>query len=644
MPSDAKFVRPHPQETIAAARRPLRRPLVLASVIALTLLLAAMPGRMRIAPLVESDYCYLLTAADRLCDGQGLTATQPVAPFVPWEWRYDWGFLTQWPAGYPLLVAGVRKAFGLSALDACRWIAVVACAAALAGWFTWIRRNVPYGVTGILLAAVGAGSCVTVASLSNPSTDAIVVAVLPYVLLLVCEARYDDSAAPDGISRRREMWCIAAAGLLSGGFFWIRYASIFVPFAVGLYLIMEWRRRTAGLQRLLVFGFTAALPIGALLLLNRAFGQASSAAAQLNLGSGVGFDFSWAKLAQAWWMFTDLGFYDHRPIAHSLFATWPVALVIGVMAIRPLRAAVPALLATPAIRLGACLIVALLGMLVAATTLFGEKFDYLGLDRYYQPVRPLYFLLFLSPLMMIPRRAVRVTLCVALLIAGFWIAQQEWARTYTRWTSSDRPTTPGGAWSRCFEPGAIELYAWLAAQNDSNLIVVSNFHEYITLETRIPAIPVPPNGEALGEWVSRISVSRGVTHPRVLFVLDPDNKWRSHWIAAPSEIIRDFQLTPCGAAPEGVRAYVFEPNAAAAPLAHARGPDGRSPHSKEWSARSHAGDLMKVDAAGDGVDGRDGFLRGAMQRAGIDDPLAGDHLVAGEVRVAVQHEIRLDPR
>ncbi|MDO8629863.1 MAG: hypothetical protein Q7R41_05170 [Phycisphaerales bacterium] len=573
MPSDAKFVRPHPLDNIAAARRPLRRSLVFASAIVLTLLLAALPGRMRIAPLVESDYCYLLTAADRLCDGQGLTATQPVAPFVPWEWRYDWGFLTQWPAGYPLLVAGVRKAFGLSALDACRWIAVVVCAAALAGWFTWIRRNVPYGVTGILLAAVGAGSCVTVASLTNPSTDAILVAVLPYILLLVCAARWDDSAAPDAPSRRREMSCVAAAGLLAGVLFWIRYASLFVPFAVGLYLFMEWRRRATGLHRLLVFGFAAALPIFALLLLNRTFGQAPSAAAQLNLGSSVGFDFSWVKFAQALWMFTDLGFYDHRPIAHWLYATWPVALVIGVMAIKPVRAAVPALLETPAIRLGACLVVALLGMLVVATTLFGAKYDYLGLDRYYLPVRPLYFLLFLSPLMMIPRRAVRATLCVALLIAGLWIAQQEWARTYARWTSSDRPTTPSGAWSRCFEPRAIELYAWLAAQDDPNLIVVSNFQEYITLETKIPAIPIPPNRETLGEWVSRISESRGVTRPRVLFVLDPDNKWRSQWIAAPDKIIREFQLAPCDAAPEGVRAYVFEPDDDATPLAHARGSD-----------------------------------------------------------------------
>jgi len=577
----APAARPSPLETLAAGRRPLRWSLVFVSVVTVALALAALPGRTRIAPLLESDYCYLLTAADRLHNGQGLTATQPVAPSQPWEWQYDWGFLTQWPAGYPLLVAGLRKAIGVSTIDACRWIGLFACAAALVGWFVWIRRSVPGGGTGVLLAAVGAGSCATVGSLTNPSTDALLIAVLPYILLLLGEARCRCSTGPDNQSQRREIVCLAAAGLLAGGLFWIRYASVFVPFAIALYLLTESRRRRpAGLRRrvvtpsppgggglfthalshLLVFGTAAALPIVALLLLNRALGQAQSATAQLNLGSGIGFDFSWAKLAQAWWMFTGLGFYDHRPAAHWLYATWPFVLMIAAVSIRPIRASMRALLDAPAIRLGACLVVALLGMLLAATTLFGSKFDYVGLDRYYLPVRPLYFLLFLTPLMMIPRRALRAILCVGLLIAGSWIVRQDWARTYTRLASAERPMTPYGAWSRCFEPGAGKLYAWLSGQNDPRLIVISNFHEYVALETGIPALPIPPNREALDEWISRIGASRGVTHPRVLFVLDPDNKWRSHWITPPETIIREFDLVPSAAAPGEINKYLFEPN------------------------------------------------------------------------------------
>ena len=38
------------------------------------------PGRSQILPLVESDYAYMLTAADRLYEGYGLTAPVPVAP------------------------------------------------------------------------------------------------------------------------------------------------------------------------------------------------------------------------------------------------------------------------------------------------------------------------------------------------------------------------------------------------------------------------------------------------------------------------------------------------------------------------------------------------------------------------------------
>ncbi len=555
--TDARPVRPHPADIVVAGSRPISWPRILIGVTTLTILLAAVPGRTQIPPLVESDYCYLLTAANRFFEGHGLTATPPVAPFVNWEWRGDWSFLTQWPAGYPLLVAALRKAAGLSTLDACRWIGVVACAFALVGWFAFVRRHVPLGVTGLLLTAVAAGSSLSVGMLTNPSTDVILIAVLPFVLLPACEV---GTASPDaGTSKAspQNMLRVGVTGLLAGGLFWMRYASVFVPFAIGLYLLLEWRRRSVGPRCLAVFSIAAAAPIVALLAINKVLGQATSTAATLNLGNETRFDFSLERVAQAWWMFTDLGFYDHHPITHWLYAAWPLTLIVGASVIRPVRSLVKSALSVSAVRIGACLAGSLLGMLVAATTLFGAKFNYVGLDRYYQPVKPLYPVLFLTPLLFIPRRAVRAALSTGLVICGLWIVQQEWVRTYARWAFSDRSATPLGAWSRCFEPGGRELYTWLAARSDPNLVVVSNFHEYIALETNIPAIPIPPNRQALDDWLSRIRVSRGVTVLHVLFVLDPDNKWRNHWIQPPTEIIREFRLELAPFTPQAIAGYIF---------------------------------------------------------------------------------------
>lgn len=62
-------------------------PWTVLGVAAVALVLAVLPGRRDIPPLVESDYCYLLTAADRFIAGKGLTTTTPVAPLQPWTWK-----------------------------------------------------------------------------------------------------------------------------------------------------------------------------------------------------------------------------------------------------------------------------------------------------------------------------------------------------------------------------------------------------------------------------------------------------------------------------------------------------------------------------------------------------------------------------
>jgi len=98
----------------------------------------------------------------------------------------------------------------------------------------------------------------------------------------------------------------------------------------------------------------------------------------------------------------------------------------------------------------------------------------------------------------------------------------------------------------------------LKGQNDPSLVVISNFHEYITLETMIPALPIPPDWATLDEWLARIRTSRRISAAHPIFVLDPSNKWRSGWIAPPEEIVETFNLRKIEM-PDPLGVYVFEP-------------------------------------------------------------------------------------
>ncbi len=579
----------------------------IAIMIGIAVLLALLPGRAQIAPLVESDYCYQLIAADRLAAGEGFTSLQPVAPGQPWEWEYDFGFLTQWPAGYSLLVGTVRAATGWTAIAVCRAIALAACAGALVGWFLWGRRVVPGGVTSCLAAAVTAMGAVSVASLTNPSTDVLLVAALPWVLLAA--ARAMDRIAPESLSngnfhrsgkqrasagaapqsttmdhrlpvRCSISWCMLA-GLAAGGLCWIRYAAVFVPAGIGLFMMLMLVRGRVRGRQVLVYALGAALPMAGLLCMNRLLAPGTSVQAQLNLGQRIGFEFSWDLLSSAWWRLTDLGYYDYKPWLHW---GWAAALPVGALVAAGLtrrshgaiRGRQPALrfelkaagheggregahhsVGAPAalsiMVLGTCLV-----MILAATALFGDKFNYVGLDRYYQPVRPLFVLLCLSPLVTVLKRWGRAALWAGLLLAGSWTVQQEWGRTYARWRAADRPTTPFGAWSRCFEPGASELYVWLRAQSRPSLVVVSNFHEFIAVETGMAVLPVPPDEATLSRWLKRIQAARGVDAVRVLFVLDPENRWRDYWLPDPAEVGKRFNLRAVDDLPETIAPYVFD--------------------------------------------------------------------------------------
>jgi len=587
MPDTVQFEKLNEGAPLGVPAPPPRWRWVLLGTLAVSLGLALLPHRTEIPPNIESDYCYLLLAADRFHDGKGLTSLAPQAPHQPWEWRYDWGWLTQWPIGYPLLVAGVRRMLGGTTINACLWINLVACALALVGWFAWVRYCAPRGVGGWLLAGVAAGCAVSTASLINPTTDILLVALIPLVLfcavralryaasgqgsLSPCEprasARADAPSAkvsardtlipPQNVRLRSLVW-FAVTGLAAGGLFWVRYAAMFVPLALGIYFTYAWARQRVRWGCVAVYTAAGLLPVVALLGLHRLHSADASAQAQLNLGSTAALDFSPTLLQEAWWTFTGMHFYDYLWYSHWLFALWPGVLVLGVCCVRPARRAFLRFLATPGVGLSALLLICLFGMLVGTTAVFGDKYHYTTLERYYFPGRPLYFLLFAAPLLLIPRRTVGVLACAGLLVAAYWTVGYEWSRPYQRWLAANRPVTPYGRWAIALSPGSGELFDWLKRQAEPGLVVTSNWHDHIALETGLATIPLPPDATALQRWLERIRTARGVDSVSVLFVLDPDNGYRQYYLPEPTEVVQRFDLSRKASVPAAVAAWVFE--------------------------------------------------------------------------------------
>ena len=560
---------------------------VLLGTLAVSLGLALVPHRTEIPPNIESDYCYLLLAADRFHDGKGLTSLAPQAPHQPWEWRYDWGWLTQWPIGYPLLVAGVRRVLGGTTISACLWINLVACALALVGWFAWVRYCVPRGVTGWLLAGVAAGCVVSTGTFIDPTTDILVVALIPLVLLCAVRGlRYasvgqERAARPEprvlaraeappaekqagnshrssrSVEPRASAW-FALTGLAAGGLFWIRYASLFVPLALGIYFLWQWVRRRVRWWYVAVYTVFGFVPIIALLGLHRLNSPGSTAQAQLNLGSTITLDLSPRLLQEAWWTFTGMHFYDYLWYSHWLLALWPAGLLLGALCLCPARSSLSRFIRTPGVALSMLLLACLLVMLVGTTAVFGDKYHYTTLERYYFPGRPLYFVLFAAPLLLVTRRWMRVLVCVGLLVAGYWTVGYEWPRPYRRWLAAHRPVTPYGRWAIALNPGSGELFDWLKSQAEPGLVVTSNWHDHIALETGLPTIPLPPDRATLQQWLERIRVARGVKDIRVLFVLDPDNGYREYFLPEPAEVVQRFDLRHKVEVHAAVSARVFE--------------------------------------------------------------------------------------
>jgi hypothetical protein len=301
-----------------------------------------------------------------------------------------------------------------------------------------------------------------------------------------------------------------------------------------------------------VFAVCAALPIAGLLALNAAYGVNTSVQEQLNLGSRFSVNLDIELVATAWQRFTEQTIYAHRPEASAVFA-WIVP-ILGMLALlivrRSDRSAESLTTGLDESRwarhdgcyLSASIAAAMLVMLVVATACFSSKYHFVDLDRYYQPIRPLYWLLFLGPIVRLRHRWPRVVVCIALVAAGSWFVQQDAGRAYARAIAADRAATDYGRAVLRFEPGSRELFAWLKKQAAPDLVAFSNFHDDIALETGIAACPTPADAAEMNEWLERIKAARGVDELRVLFVLDPDNRNRAYFLPPVDEVIEKLDL------------------------------------------------------------------------------------------------------
>ncbi|HNO76918.1 MAG TPA: hypothetical protein PKN33_02570 [Phycisphaerae bacterium] len=527
-----------------------------------------MPGRASIAPRIEQDNAYIYLAVDRLCDGHGLTSIPPKAPFQPWQWHGDWAVLTQWPAGYPLLIAAARMLLGTTTAQAAIALNVFFCGIALVAWFALVRACLPRGLAAWMLALVASASSVSMELLIHPSSDTILVAMVPVVLLLAIKLLRCESVKPagDGSESIASLDVKASGyfilGIVAGSLVWIRYAAVFVPAAIGAFLLFDWlmmHRRT--LRDVALFAMSAGLPMIALVAFNRILGDGVSTQEQFNLGNRFGFDFSTSMIATAWTHWTSQTLYAYRPEAKWLFvAGLPIAALVGPMLFSNSRSRLLALFKNQRMQLAVMFVVALVTVLVTASTLFKGKFHYVGLARYYEPIKPIYFLMFVGPFLVWKHRIVRGSVVVVSLLAVSWFVQQDAMRTRDRWVAADRPFTEYGRWDHRFGPESRELYQWVGKQAAANTVVFSNFHDDIALETGTPVSPAPENAEALRIWLETARKVRNVNHLRAIFVFEFDDDSRDYFQPRPEILISDLGLVRDENAPEGIKKYVFVPD------------------------------------------------------------------------------------
>lgn len=529
-----------------------------------------------IPPQIESDYCYQLLSVRRWNEGLGLTSLQPFAPGQPWHRRCDWGFLTQWPCGYPLLIIAVQWLGGLTLLGAASCLNAIACAATLTGWLKaalqapakrWL--TLPLGLTAGMTGLVPG-------SLINPQSDLLLTAALPWIILAAAKHRFSTEKAVRWMSFHPGLFFV---GLSAGFLLWLRYAALFVGLALSVcFVIYSCRHRRSLRPRffdVLSFALGLFLPLSAILGLNVLFASGNGIQQQLNLGHTLSWSFGPAVIVESWKMLTHWGFYAHRPATLWLWSFGSLFLLtlVGGMAIFSSR--MRRTIAQPVTALCGLMIAALLVVLVAATVLFGDKFNYVGLERYYLPVRPALVLFLLMPLaawasdarlnplqlgqalrreqgslpderistgIRIERRAAQCAIALGLALALHWQLFFEWPTTLTRWSRTRSERAPSGAWAQAFSPGANRLYALLERSVPRDVLIFSNFHEYLAFETGRTAYPLPDDPTHLAETVALASAGKANPPPPVLFILDRSIRWRDDFWPQTSEVVRRFDL------------------------------------------------------------------------------------------------------
>lgn len=529
----------------------------LLALVLVTAALFAIPQLAQVPPTIEADNAYIFLAADRLWAGKGVTSIPPRAPLQPWSWEADWVFLTQWPLGYPVLICAARAITGAGTAQAAVALNVVCCALGLVGWFAWGRTCLPRSRLAWLLALTASAATFSMPNLVNPSSDSVLLAALPWTLLLAARGLGRNA---DG-TLRPSTALLGLTGLAAGLLTWVRYAAIFAPLAIGIYLVGEWRlRRGLRGRHVVTYLLASAAPILTLVAINRALGPEISTQQQFNLGSTLSWQMPPKTLLAAWLNLTRQTPYAHRPEAVWFFALLlPLAGIALPLLLRPLRSAARRFWVSPPALLSLACMLTLLLTLVAASVLFQGKYNYAELARYYQPARPFYYLCFAGPLVLAPWRWWRAGICAGLLLTCSWLINQDARRAHTRLLARRFEVTDYGRVARHFTPGSRELFTWLRDQAGPELVVFSNFHEEIAMEAGIPASPTPQDNRELQRWLSRIRQARGVENLRVLFVLHPDNDYRDYYLDAPAEIRRRFALEAPADASPAVAGFVFAP-------------------------------------------------------------------------------------
>jgi hypothetical protein len=226
-----------------------RNAVVFSVVVASALILT---GARTLAPFeVGKDQSGQLEAAQNLVMGKGLTTTNDVPPashdiMVNSQPKY----LTWWPPGFSLIVAAFL-AMGFSLLVSLK---IVYALVTLVGWIGWgiiishfIVQPLRLGGREYPVHLVIAGLLPVFFTLGWDGTDIFLWAGIPFLFLWVFNQEREQAS----------YLSVAAAGLLFGALYAIRYASLFLGLATLLILIqVRFPSLRASLKRFAVFLLT----------------------------------------------------------------------------------------------------------------------------------------------------------------------------------------------------------------------------------------------------------------------------------------------------------------------------------------------------------------------------------------------------